>query len=68
MCQVCQAEESIDHLFFRCPSAVFVWAVVRDSLEWKEVPKNVWDFRENFIEYRGGRGIGLMWFLFGAIC
>jgi hypothetical protein len=41
---------------------------VRDSLEWKEVPKNVWDFRENFIEYRGGRGIGLMWFLFGAIC
>jgi hypothetical protein len=32
-----------------------------------EVSENVWDFRENFIGSRGGRGMGLMWFLFGAI-
>jgi hypothetical protein len=35
LCQFCPAEESADHLFFRCPGAVFLWAVVRDSLEWK---------------------------------
>jgi hypothetical protein len=31
-CQFYQAEESVDHLIFECPVAVFVWAVIRDGL------------------------------------
>jgi hypothetical protein len=26
------------------------------------------DFRENYVGNRGGRGMGLVWFLFGAVC
>jgi hypothetical protein len=41
LCRFCQVEESADHLFFRCPGAVFVWAVLRDGLGWSDVPKSV---------------------------
>jgi hypothetical protein len=33
-----------------------------------EVPKNVWGFRENIVGNRGGRGMELVWFLFGVVC
>jgi hypothetical protein len=50
------------------PCAVFVWEVVlRDGLVWSDVPKSMWDFKENFIVSRGSWGVGLVWFLFGVI-
>jgi hypothetical protein len=49
LCQLCQAEETKDHIFFQCPGAVFVWAVVWDSMRWGAVPKSVWDLKKNFI-------------------
>jgi hypothetical protein len=51
------------------PCAVFVWEVVlRDGLVWSDVPKSMWDFKENFIVSRGSWGVGLVWFLFGVVC
>jgi hypothetical protein len=41
LCQFCQIEESADHLFFKCPGAVFVWPVLQDGLGWSDVPKSV---------------------------
>jgi hypothetical protein len=41
LCQLCQAEETKDHIFFQCTGAVFVWAVVWDSMRWGAVPKSV---------------------------
>jgi hypothetical protein len=38
LCQLCNEEENVDHLLFRCPIAVFMWAVVKDGLEWSEHP------------------------------
>jgi hypothetical protein len=32
-CQFCQGEESVDHLMFKCPIVVFMWAVLRDVLK-----------------------------------
>jgi hypothetical protein len=61
-------EESIDHLMLECPIAVFVWAVIRDGLKWRNVPKGVMDFRENFLQDRGNKWIGALWFLFGCVC
>jgi hypothetical protein len=63
----CQAEESVDHLMFECLVAVFVWAVIRDGLKWRNVPKSVMDFRENFLQTRGNKGLGALWFLFGCV-
>jgi hypothetical protein len=41
------------------PCAVFVWEVVlRDGLVWSDVPKSMWDFKENFIVSRGSWGVG----------
>jgi hypothetical protein len=40
LCQLCQAEESVDHLFFKYPIAVFVWAVLSDGLKWRVMPKS----------------------------
>jgi hypothetical protein len=48
LCHFCQAEENADHLFIRCPIAMFVWAVLRDALSWRELPKSVGDFKEKF--------------------
>jgi hypothetical protein len=61
--QLYQAEEIEDHLFFQCPGAV-----VRDSMRWGDVPKSVWDFKENFISSGRCRGVCAIWFMFGAIC
>jgi hypothetical protein len=36
--------------------------------QWSDVPRSVWDFRENYVRNRGGREMGLVWFLFGAVC
>jgi hypothetical protein len=38
LCQLCNEEENVDHLLFRCPIAVFMWAVVKDGLSWSEHP------------------------------
>jgi hypothetical protein len=35
---------------------------------WGAIPKSVWDFKENFISSGGCRGVGVVWFLFGAKC
>jgi hypothetical protein len=57
-CQFCHVEESVDHLMFKCPVVVFVWAVIRDGLKWRNAPKSVMDFRENFLQARGNKGLG----------
>jgi hypothetical protein len=41
LCQFCQVEENADNLFFVCPGAIFVWAVLRDGLGWNAVSKSV---------------------------
>jgi hypothetical protein len=40
-CQLCQEEESVDHLMFRCPIAEFMWAVIRDGLNSSSYPRSV---------------------------
>jgi hypothetical protein len=42
------SEESMDHLLFDCPIAVFMWVVIRDALNWSSNPQSVMDFQEFF--------------------
>jgi hypothetical protein len=53
--------------FFECLGARFVWAVLQDSLGWGDVPRNVGDFRKKYVGKREGRGMGLVWLLFGVV-
>jgi hypothetical protein len=62
------AKESVDHLIFRCPIVVFMWAVLRDDLKWRRISKSVKDFMENFLLCKGPKGVGVVWFLFGTVC
>jgi hypothetical protein len=44
--------------FFECLGARFVWAVLRDSLGWGDVPRNVGDFRKKICGKERGQGNG----------
>ena len=42
-CVLCGKDESIDHLFFSCSAASFLWSLVRCVCGFKTVPSNVKD-------------------------
>jgi hypothetical protein len=60
LCQLCNEEESVDHLLFRCHIAVLMWTVVKDGLEWSKRPRSVQDFSENFVTNLGAKGMNVM--------
>jgi hypothetical protein len=47
---------------------VFVWEVIRDGLKWRNVLKSVIDFKENFIQIKGAKGLRALWRLFRCVC
>jgi hypothetical protein len=51
-CHFCLESESMNHLLFRCPLAVYMWSVVRDVLGWNAIPKSVKNFVENLLFLR----------------
>ena len=40
-CPLCGSSETLDHLMFQCATAVFVWSVIRDTLDWPACPQNL---------------------------
>jgi hypothetical protein len=40
-CCSCGGMKSIDHLFFKCSVAIFVWRVVQIALNLDYIPKNI---------------------------
>jgi hypothetical protein len=45
---------------FECPITIFMCAVIKDGLKWRNVPKNVKDFKENFLQIKGNKGLRAM--------
>jgi hypothetical protein len=43
LCPLCDEVESVDHLLFNCPVAVFVWSLVSQVGEWPGNPSSVMD-------------------------
>jgi hypothetical protein len=56
--QFCQAEESVEHLIFRCPIAVFVWVVLRDGMKWRGILRSMGVSRRTSFWLEGTRGWG----------
>jgi hypothetical protein len=67
-CKFCDEKEIVNHLLFLCPTASYIWCIIRDSMQWGQIPKSVRDFSDNFLWKGGIKGIGVLFFLFGAVC
>jgi hypothetical protein len=68
LCQFCDKEESVDHLFFQCSLAQFLWEVIREGMNWTASPYSVQDFNDNLFLERGVIEIVFLFFLFDVVC
>jgi hypothetical protein len=47
------------------PCSVFVWAVIREGVNWGKIPRSVKGFNDNFLLERGNKKDSVLFFLFG---
>lgn len=53
-CKLCGLEEDVNHLFFTCPPARYLWCCMRDAFGWDSIPSNRNDLM-HFIQCNGGK-------------
>ena len=49
LCNICGKQETVDHIFFSCIVARFVWACFKEALGWDRPPMGWQDFLDNWI-------------------
>jgi hypothetical protein len=49
LCGVCGCLETVDHIFFSCLTARFVWACFTEALAWNRAPKSLQNFLDVWI-------------------
>lgn len=66
-CCLCGVTESVDHIFFHCPMAIFVWSFIKHTFGLGGFPKDLNDFCQSWL--RGGVSLPnkLIMFLFAGI-
>jgi hypothetical protein len=47
---------------------MFMWAMIRDALNWSSIPRSVMGFKDFFKNKLGKGKTRVLWFLFCAIC
>jgi len=65
-CCVCKVPESLDHIFFMCPIALFTRACARDALGWERIPNSMSDFLEGWLPL-GCRNYGQELIIFAGV-
>lgn len=65
-CCVCGKVESVDHIFFQCTLAHFVWNVIKEVFKLERMPRSLEDFSEMWLLGKGPMPIRLMMFLFAG--
>jgi hypothetical protein len=48
-CCFCGVDESIDHLFFQCPIAKYMWRVIQVALNLRLIPKSIKNLYDNWL-------------------
>ena len=48
-CNICNALETTDHIFFSCIVAKFLWSCFKEALGWDRIPVGWQDFLDNWI-------------------
>ena len=64
-CATCGELESLEHLFFLCPIANFVWILVSEALDWPAVPRSLLKVL-SLAKQDGGDRFEAVWF--GTAC
>ena len=58
--------EDVDHIFFKCITACFVWPCLNEALGWRGVPADLQISFDNWV-HLGGLNVGLNFFLCGGV-
>lgn len=61
----CGAEEDASHIIFECPIATFQWAIMRDIMKWKTIPRNITEFFEIIDRYNNRQSSRVMIIVLG---
>ncbi len=64
-CKLCQSEEDIDHLMFRCPSAQFLGCILRGTFSWPHIPASRKELL-NLAQLQRGDKAKVLWLLFAT--
>ena len=43
LCPLCNKPETVDHIFFQCIIARFVWSCFKEALGWDRAPTSLWE-------------------------
>jgi len=54
LCCVCTKPETVNHIFFECVFAQYLWCCVRDAFGWAEFPTSRQDFMTGWMPRRLG--------------
>ena len=66
-CVFCGLSESIDHLFFQCSAARYMWRIIQTALDLNSSPKNVENLFGPCINSFSRKGRNLVLFGCGAV-
>jgi hypothetical protein len=48
-CSICAVTESMDHIFFSCSVAKFIWICFKEALGWDRVPTSLQNYLEGWV-------------------
>jgi hypothetical protein len=54
LCVLCGCSEDVDHLFFSCPLAAFMWTFVSEALGWRDHPKLMNELIQEWLPHKFG--------------
>ena len=65
-CGLCVVAEDVEHIFFKCITACFVWPCLNEALGWRGVPADLQISFDNWV-HLGGLNVGLNFSLCGGV-
>jgi len=48
-CIICRVQETVDHIFFECHQARFIWISFKEALGWEKIPDTMQDMLESWL-------------------
>ena len=65
-CCVCNVLENVNHLFFECPLARMLWAILKEAFDLESVPRSLHELLESWLHGKGPLPSRLIMFVFAG--
>lgn len=65
-CCICNASETIDHIFFHCYLAKLLWGIIKEVFHLPHIPNSLKEFCEEWLQGKGPIPARLLMFLFAG--